>query len=256
MLELYYEVLYRPLFNGLVFLYQTLGHDLGIAIIVLTIFIKILLFYPSLVQLKTQRNLQQTQPKLKELQEKHKGNKEEYNRAVLQFYRENKVNPAASCLPIVLQFIVLIALYNVFIGGVVTDPTTRLLGADQLKNLYEPLRNIFSITPFNTYFFGFIDLSHAKNIPLAILSAFASYWQASMLTKMQPPKAAGSGAKDESLTASLNKSMTYSLPLITLFIGYTLPAGLPLYWLVSTLFQVGQQYYFLRRHAPSPTPPA
>lgn len=254
MLELYNTILYQPLFNALVFLYQTLGHDLGIAIIVLTIVIKILLFYPSLVQLKTQRNLQQTQPKLKELQEKYKGNKEEYNRAVLQFYRENKVNPAASCLPIVLQFIVLIALYQVFIAGVVTDPTTHVLGAKQLESLYGPLRNALSSMPFNTTLFGFIDLSHAKNIPLAVLSALASYWQAAMLTKMQPPKTAGAGGKDESLTASLNKSMTYSLPLITLFFGYTLPAGLPLYWFISTLFQVGQQYYFLRRHAPSPTP--
>lgn len=245
---LYTEALYRPLFNALVYLYQILGHDLGIAIIVLTILIKLLLFYPSLVQLKTQRNLQQTQPKLKQLQEKYKGNKEEYNRAVLQFYRENKVNPASSCLPILLQFIVLIALYRVFIGGIVTDPSTHFLGAKQLASLYTPLRNIFSATPLQTSFLGLVNLSLAKNIPLAVLAALASYWQAAMLTKLQPPKNAGAGAKDESITASLNKSMTYSLPLITLFIGYKFPAGLPLYWLASTLFQVAQQYYFLRKH--------
>lgn len=245
---LYHEALYRPLFNALIYLYHILGNDLGIAIIVLTILIKLVLFYPSIAQLKAQRNLQATQPKMAELKVKYKDNKEEYNRAVLQFYKENKVNPAASCLPVLLQFIVLLALYQVFIGGIATDPATHLLKPDQLNNLYSPLRSIYETTTLKTTFIGILDLSHAKNIVLAILAAAASYWQAAMLSRMQPPKAAGSGAKDESMTASLNKSMMYTLPLITLFIGYKFPAGLPLYWLVSTLFQVAQQYYFVRRH--------
>ncbi len=253
-ITVYHEVLYRPLFNALIFLYHILGQDLGIAILVLTVLIKLLLFYPSLQQLKAQRNLQATQPKLKELKERYKDNKEEYNRAVLRFYKENKVNPASSCLPVLIQFPILIALYQVFIAGVASDPATGLLQAKQLQFLYFPLREIYDSIPLHTTFLGIVDLAKNKNVLLALLTGLATFWQSSMLTRTQPPKSVGEAGKDESIAASVNKNLTYTLPLITVFFSYTLPAGLPLYWLVSTLFQIGQQYYFLRRHAPSPTP--
>lgn len=252
LIQLFHYVLYQPFYNGLVVLYHVLGGDLGVAIIVLTILIKLLLFYPSLSQLKAQRSLQATQPKLQAMKEKYKNNKEEYNRAVLQFYKENKVNPLSSCLPLLIQLPILIALYQVFVAGVATDPATHLINAKQLANLYPPLRDIYSAVPIDTTLLGFVDLSKSKNILLALLTGVAAFWQARMLSTKTPPKAAGAGGRDEAITASLNRSTMYSLPLISAFFAYQFPAGLALYWLVSTLFQIVQQYYFLRRH-PLPT---
>src|SRR3989344_3793159 len=119
LIDLYNSVLYEPLFNGLMFLYQRLGEDMGLAIILLTIVIRLILFYPSLSQLRAQRSLQETQPKLKELKEKYKNDQAAYSKAVLAFYKEHKVNPLASCLPLLIQLHILIALYQVFIAGIV-----------------------------------------------------------------------------------------------------------------------------------------
>lgn len=255
-IELYNEVLYRPLFNLLIGLYHFLGQDMGVAIILLTLLIKLILFYPSLSQLKAQRALQQTQPKLKALKEQFKNNQEGYNRAVLQFYKENKVNPLASCLPLLIQLPILLALYQVFVAGVETD-AQGLLATNQLERLYGPLRALYDHTAINSTFLGFLDITHSKNIVLAGLAAIATFWQARMLPTARPPSASGSGGKDEAITASLNRNMSYVLPVITFIFAYQFPAGLALYWLFSTLFQVLQQWYFLRRHpitSPAPSP--
>lgn len=248
---LFHVVLFQPFFNALMALYHFLGQDMGVAIILLTLLIKLLLFGPSLSQLKAQRSLQQTQPKLKALKEQYKDNKEEYNRAVMRFYKENKVNPLSSCLPLLLQLPILIALYQVFILGLATDPKTGVLTAKALGNLYPPLQAMYTNTPVHTTLFGFLNLSQHGNIVLAVLAGAATLWQSLMLSRMQPPKSAATGTKDEAFSASLNRSTLYTMPIVTTLFAYRFPAGLALYWLVSTLFQVAQQYYFLRRHTDS-----
>lgn len=249
---LFFTILYQPLYNALIFLYNFLGKDIGVAIIALTVLIKLILVYPSLAQLKAQRKLQETQPKLKELKEKFKDDKAAYNQAVLAFYKENKVNPMSSCLPLLIQLPILIALYQVFIAGLVTDTGTGLIAAEQLKNLYEPLRVIYNHTPLHTMFLGFVDMAKKGNIILAVLAGATTFWQSKMLTVSTPKPKGGTASRDENMTAALNRNMLYLLPLMTLFFSWSFPAGLALYWLVSTLFQIGQQYYFLRRHGNTP----
>ncbi|MFH1171123.1 MAG: YidC/Oxa1 family membrane protein insertase [bacterium] len=252
---IFHIVLYQPFLNALMVLYRFLGEDMGIAIIVLTLIIKLVLFYPSLSQLKAQRSLQKTQPKLKELKEKYKDDKEGYSKAVLAFYKENKVNPLSSCLPLLIQLPILIALYQVFIAGVVPDPKTGLLAANQLSSLYEPVRHFFTSTQLHTMSLGLFDVAHKKNLILAFLAAAATYWQSRMLMTPRPPKEAGKAGKDEDQMTAMNRNMVYFMPLVTFFFAYSFPTGLALYWLVSTLFQVLQQWYFLRRH-PLTAPPA
>lgn len=250
--DLYHAVLYQPLLNALIFLYHYLGKDMGLAIILLTVLIKGILFYPSISQLRSQRKLQESQGKLKELKEKYKNDKEGYSRAVLDFYKQNKVNPLSSCLPLLLQLIILIPLYRVFIGGIITDQSTGLLIAKELAFLYEPLQNIYSTLSIHSISFGIVDVTKSHNAILAVLAAAATFWQSRMLIVQGPPRVAGAGGKDEGQAASINKSMMYLTPLFTLYFAYQFPAGLALYWLASTIFQVGQQWYFLRRH-PHPT---
>jgi YidC/Oxa1 family membrane protein insertase len=244
----FHVILYQPFLNALMFLYRFLGQDMGVAIILLTILIKIILFYPSLSQLKAQRSLQATQPKLKALRDRYKDDKEAYSKAVLQFYKENKVNPLSSCLPLLIQLPILIALYRVFIAGIVPDPNTGYLANTQLENLYAPLREAFSSTPLRTFSLGIFDVSHTKNIILAVLAAAATYVQSKMLMAKKPPQEAGSSGKDEDQAAAMNRNMAYIMPVVTFLFSYNFPAGLSLYWFVSTLMQIAQQWYFLRRH--------
>jgi YidC/Oxa1 family membrane protein insertase len=237
-------ILFDPIFNAVVFIYKYIP-DLGVAIIILTIVIKIILYLPSRSSIKSQKILQDTQPKLKEIQEKYKNNKEELGKQLMKFYKDNKVNPLSSCLPLLIQLPILIALYRAFLAVSQTDPGTHILLAKQLLHLYEPLRNVFSTLAIQPISFGFIDLSHNHNVILAVLAGAAQFWQSRMLMGRQPPKVPG--AKDESITAGVNKQMVYMMPLLTVLFGYQFPAGLTLYWLVSTLFTVAQQYYVFKK---------
>jgi len=97
---LFNTILYRPLLNFLVLLYKYVpGHDFGIAIILLTVIVKLLLYPLGSKAIKSQKNLAEIQPKIKEIQEKYKDDKEKQTRALMEFYKEAKVNPFSGCLP-------------------------------------------------------------------------------------------------------------------------------------------------------------
>ena len=249
MIEFFYTVLYEPIFNGLMFIYkETPGIDLGVAIIILTIIIKLILFWPSLSSIKAQKNLQAIQPKLDEIKKKHANNKEEQSRQLMKFYKENKVNPFSSCLPLLIQLPILWALYRVFWNGLGVDAETGILPVEEIGHLYGYLKEYFTNASINTTFLGFVDLSANKNWVFALLAGIAQFFQSKMLMarkeKNQAPNT--KGAKDEKLASTMTKQMTYFMPIITVIFGYQFPAGLTLYWLTSTLLMIAQQAIFVR----------
>lgn len=246
MIALYNTLLYEPIFNALIFLYHVLpGHDMGIAIIVLTLAIKFLLFAPSLSALKAQKNLQDIQPQIDAIRAKYKDNKEELGKKLMEFYKHNKVNPFASCLPLLIQLPILIALYQAFFQGLQIDATTHLLSSDQVQHLYGWLSQVYTTTSIDTSFLGFVNLSATHNVVLAVLAGAAAFFQSKTMqakrTAIKSP-----GAQDENTAAMINKQMMYFLPLLTVVFGYQFPAGVTLYWLVSTLFSLAQQLYFFK----------
>jgi YidC/Oxa1 family membrane protein insertase len=251
--QLFTVILYQPLFNGLIGLYQLIP-DMGVAIILLTIAIKFLLFRPSLSALKAQQANLAIQPKLKALQAKFKNNREELGRQLMAFYKEHRVSPLSSLWPVLLQLPILIALYQVFIAGLQTDPETHALVAKQVDHLYGGLKAAFATKAVDTTFFG-LELAAKGNILLAVLAGALQFWQSKMLIAPKPA-VSGPGAKDEAIAAATTRQMTYFLPVLTVVFGYQFPAGLALYWVVSTAFSVAQQYYFLRRHGPMHAPAA
>lgn len=244
--EIFNTVLYEPLLNLLFYITNLIpGNDLGVAIIILTVLIKLALFYPSLKSLRSQKALQEVQPHIEELKKKYADDKEELGRQIMTFYKENKVNPLSSCLPLLVQLPILYALFRVFFGGLETDPETGILIASQLEHFYEPLKIIFSTQAVNTSFLGIVDLSKANNIVLAGLAGLIQFLQARMLQAKKAP-VKSSGAKDENMASSINKQMMYFMPIITVIFGYQFPAGVTLYWLSSTAFTWIQQLIFLK----------
>ncbi len=245
-MNLFTLIIYQPLFNAVLFFHKVLpGQDLGLAIIVVTLLIKLLLYSPSLVAIRSSRQLQALQPRLRELQAKHKGDREALGREQMKLYKESKVNPLAGCLPALIQIPFLYGLFLVFLNGLKVGADGMIL-ADQLKNVYPALRDFYASTPLNTHLFGLVDLAKNHNIILAILAGGVQFWQSRMLAAPKEPKTPG--ARDEAMASALNKQMMYIFPAVTTYISYTFPAGLGLYWAASTLFTVGQQYLFLRRH--------
>ena len=170
------------------------------------------------------------QSKLNEMREKHKDNKEAQAKAMMELYKEHKINPLSSCLPLLIQLPILIALYFVF---------TQALG-NQLGSLWSFVRNPGNINP---YFLG-IDLAKPSWI-LGVIAGAAQFWQ----SKMMLPKTPGADATAK----AMQLQTTYVLPVVSAVIAIKLPAGLPLYWIVTTLFAVGQQYYIMRKQQPAIT---
>jgi YidC/Oxa1 family membrane protein insertase len=231
---MFQTIFYQPLLNLLVFLYNIIpGHDFGIAVIIMTVIIKIVLLPLSKKSIKSQKALQDLQPKIDEVKKKFANNKEEMGRAMMSLYKENKVNPFSSCLPLLIQLPFLFAVFKVFRAG---------LSNGSLDLVYSFIHRPEAI---NAVSFGFLDLSK-PNIALAILAGIAQFWQAKMMvTKKAEIKSEGS--KDEDMMALMNKQMVYFMPAMTVFIGLTLPGGLSLYWFVTTVLTALQQKYIFQR---------
>lgn len=231
MIALYHLIFLNPTFNALIGLYNLVG-DMGVAIILLTIVVRMIIFPVTIRSLKSQKALQGLQPKLAALKEKHKGDKQALAKATMELYKQEKVNPASSCLPLFIQLPVFIALYQAMKIGLENK------GMESLYHFVERPEMIQAVA------FGFLNLAKAS-IPLAILAGLSQFWQGKMLSQ-QKPAVKSAGSKDEDMLAVMNKQMVYVMPVMTVVIGASLPGGVILYWLVTNLLTVAQQYVFLR----------
>jgi YidC/Oxa1 family membrane protein insertase len=241
LLTIYHEVIYRPLLNLLIFFYNIIpGHDIGIVIIVLTIVIRLILAPSFHKSLKSQKTMNDLQPKLNAVREKYKDDKEGQAKAMMELYKEHKINPLSSCLPVLIQLPILIALYQTF---------RIALGTGDIMGLYSFVQKPASISP---YFLHLVDLSkvgyagghwYIPALILGLLAGATQFWQ----SKMMMPKTENS----DPTARIMAMQTTYILPLFSIFISLRLPAGLPLYWIVTTLFAVGQQYYIIRQSKPT-----
>lgn len=234
--ELFFALLYQPLYNLLVGIYNLMPWGgLGLAIIALTALVKLILLPLTFKSLKAQKELQEIQPKIAEIKETYKEDKERLAKELMAVYKTHNVNPFASCLPTIVQLFVFVALYRALMAGIQTIDGGIL---------YSFISNPVTM---GHVFLG-IDLSQVS-IPLAVLAAAAQYLQARQMITRRPPKSVrgDSAALDEDMTATMNKMMLTVLPVMMLVIGATtLAGGLTLYILVSTLFTYGLYAIFLR----------
>jgi len=232
--NLFNEILYRPIFNVLVFLYNIIpGHDFGIAIILLTVVIRIILFPILYKSTKSRLALSALQPKIKEIQQKFK-TKEEQSRELMKTYKEHNVNPLSGCLPLVVQIVILFQLYKVLIA---------ILKSSGLTVLYPFIHNPGTINPS---FLGIVDLA-VPNLVIVVLAAITQFISSKVMVKLSPPMPQTENKKGINFQKALNKQMIYLGPILTILIGLRLPAGLSLYWLVSSALAVAQDYYFLNK---------
>jgi YidC/Oxa1 family membrane protein insertase len=225
---------YQPVLNLLIVLYNVIpGHDFGLAVIGLTIIIKLLLYPLSQHTIKSQKELQEVQPKIEELKKTHKDNKEALAKATMELYREHKINPFSSCLPLLIQLPFLFAVFQVF----------QKFG----QNLDQSLVYSFVAKPeFSSglMFLNYIDLSQ-NNLILAALAALAQFLQTNMMMNKQPKQQPG---QEQNIAAIMNKQMLYMMPILTLLIGSGLPGGLTLYWFVFSALSALQQFYVLKKN--------
>ena len=222
-MEIFFTLFYQPIFNLLIFLYNIVPlHDLGLAIILLTLIIRLLLYPLNVKAIKSQKDLQTIQPEIEKIKEKHKDNKEKMGPELMALYKERNINPFSSCLPVLIQLPFLIAIYKVFFN--------ILSKGEGMGALYTFVPNPGTI---DTIAFGFINFIE-KNIWIALLAGLAQFWQSKMMM-----------SKKQQVSSPMAAQMMYMMPVITVIIGANFPAGLTFYWLINTLFSVAQQYLVL-----------
>ncbi|MFH1201110.1 MAG: YidC/Oxa1 family membrane protein insertase [bacterium] len=224
-------ILYQPLLNALAFLVSIIpGGDVGMAVILLTILVKIILFPLSQKSIESQAEMNILTPEINKI--KASGvSKEEQAKQTFELYKKHKTNPFSGCLLVLIQIPVIFALYFVFFKGI---------------NFESGFLYSFIKTPpqINMIFLGFLDITK-KSLVLAILAGVSQYLQAYFMPK--PAISAGAGASfSENFTKNMNMQMKYIFPFVVAFIAYSISGAVALYWITSNLFMVGQQIYVQR----------
>lgn len=221
MMQLYHELIYRPLANALVFLYHAVsGGDLGIAIILLTVLVRLVLYPLFKKGIEHNLRMQELQPKLKQLREDHKGNKEKEVAATLELFREHQTNPFSLMFFTFAQLPILIALYHLFSGGLRGDIASLLYrGAP-----YPP--------ELGSTFLGLINLHEPHTIVVALV-ALAQFAQAALATP---------GTADAKTRRAAYRNAAIIAVVIGIFLAaYHIPSAVGLYLITSAVFSIIQQ---------------
>jgi YidC/Oxa1 family membrane protein insertase len=247
----------KPLLNGMILIASLIpNHSLGWSIIILTIIIKSLLFFPSQHALESQKKLQSIQPKLDEIKKKFAGNQQKITEETMAIWKREKINPLQSCLPTLLQLPILIGLFFIVRDSGSLDLARHLL--------YPPFLSLD--WTFDTNFLGVLDLNMIpfqsveswipprpmtgllKGLFLPVVIAASQFTQMKMSFAKKAAKSGGSKPQKKTLEDHLNMQnmMMYMLPTMLIFISGSLPAAVSVYWGASTAFAIGQQYYVNR----------
>lgn len=236
MTNLFDTILYIPFFNFLVFLYNTVAfNDFGVAIILLTLIVRLVLSPLSVKTFRSQKALTALQPKIKEIQTKFKDDREKQTREIMEIYRSNRVNPFSGCLPLLIQLPILIALYRVSIAG---------FESNSFSVLYDFIGRPEFLNPASL---GFINLTK-RSFLLSLVAGTVQFMQTKLTPSFQKNQKGGQ-------FEAMNRQMLYFFPLITIIISMSFPAGLPLYWIATTVFSIFEQAYVNRKSSGKFNPP-
>jgi YidC/Oxa1 family membrane protein insertase len=229
----------NPMINALLLIYSFLGQNFGLSIIIFTILVRLITYPLTAQQLKSTQAMQELQKskKWQDIQKKYKDNREKLAQEQMKLYQEMGVSPFGSCLPTLIQFPIIIGLYQAIIRALAVTPVQLL---DLSRHVY-PFINAAAFIPLNNHFL-WMDLSLPERdfglaiagigVPvLAILVVVTSYLQTKLMT---PPTATGDQG------AQMSKAMNLYMPLFMGYLAYTFSSGLALYFVASNLIGVLQ----------------
>lgn len=246
MIAFFKTIIYTPLYNILVLILNVSWVDAGIATVVLTILVKMVLYPLAKKATITQAKMKEKEGDLLSIKEKYK-DKQEQAIKVMEFYKVNNINPFSSIFTVIIQIPIIFSLYYIFFKSGLPSIDTSML--------YSFVKAPASVS---MNFLGFIDVSQ-KSIILAFLAAATSFWQMHLAgaSTNKPASAQNSGPLRPSVSVAsevkedfakmMTKQMKYTMPLVVFFISWKISAIVALYWFVSNLVGVAQDAY-VRKH--------
>ena len=223
-----------PLYNGLIFLVSVVPFgDVGVAVVVLTALVKIILLPLAHKSIKTQAVVKRIDPEIKEIREKHKKDKQEQAKQTMELYKKYNINPLSGLFLIIIQIPIILGLYLVFLNGGLPEVN--------LARLYS-----FVTLPdkINMDFLGLVDLG-GRSIVLALIAGVAQFIQVNL--SLPKTEKAENPTLKEDLMYSFGLQMRYVLPVIVGGIAYFISAAVALYWATSNIFAIGQEIFVRRR---------
>ena len=224
MSNFFHTIFYVPIETSLKFFYHLTGDNLGYAVILLTITIRLILIPLTIPSLRSAQKMQVIKPELDELKRRHGKDPQRMQKEQLDLYKKHGINPATGCLPILLQLPILIFLYNVL---------TNVLKSDVVN----PMFFIFNLREPDQYFI------------LPVLAAVSQFILSFMMSPVPGKKDVQKEKKEadfaDSLTGALQTQNLYVMPLLWFFMLLKLPSGIGIYWVFSTIFSFVQQWIFI-----------
>jgi YidC/Oxa1 family membrane protein insertase len=232
---IWHTIFFDPIYNSLVFFIDVVrGGDVGIAIILTVVLVKLILLPISLKAARTQLMMREIEPRIQEIKEKYKDKREEQARKTMELFQEAKVNPFSSIILLFIQIPIVIALYlSVYSGGGVKLPNINT----ELLYSFIPIPTVASML-----FVGLLDIT-AKNLPLAVLAGLTQYIHTHLSMPKLPPRKpdAEPNFKDD-FSRSMQLQMRYVMPVIIMLASYSISAAIALYFTVSNLMAIAQEY--------------
>jgi len=224
---------YNPLYNGLIIFLSWLPHpDVGLAVILFTVFIKLALFPLSKQAVRTQMEIKEIEPELSQIKEKYKDDREKQAKETMALYQRKGINPFSSFFLILIQAPIIFALYFIFLKG-----GLPLIDGKLLYGFVKGLSN--SVVP-NMHFLGLYDVSKPQ-IVLGVLAGISQFVQVQF--SIPPVKKVDKPNFKDDLARSMNIQMRYILPAFIFLLSLKLSGAVTLYWITGNLFTIAQEMY-------------
>ena len=232
------------IFAKIIVFFYSFTHNYGIAIILMTILIRLILYPLMQKQMVSMREMQKIQPLMKGVQDKYKNDKERLNKELMALYKEHKVNPMSGCLPLIIQMPILILLFQVLRKFEYLDTVGKIAGGflwipRQVQIMVDGIPKIVAGLAAPDQL---IQLPGSGIFGIQYIGIMPFLIGGSMYIQQKMTSPGGPTGKDEGSAQQTQKMMTIMMPLMIGFMSFTLPSGLTLYWFASTLLGIGQQY--------------
>ncbi len=230
-------VFYQPLYNGLIYLMDTLPFfDAGVIVILFTIIVKLIMFPLSIKATKAQIEMKEIEKDLQKIKEQYP-DKQIQTQKTIELYKEKNINPFAGFLVLLIQLPIIIALYQIFLKSGL--PTINI------DLLYSFVSAPLSI---KMNFLGLIDIA-GKSIILALCAGVSTYFQIAYATPVtnKDGDVKSKPSMQDDVMKMMQTQMKYVFPVLVTFISWSVSAAVSIYWITSNLFTIGQELY-IRKH--------